>query len=783
MRLTWLLKMFLVFSVLPLAQGISAEENGANLLSAARDRPAAEPTEDFILAETESREFLGTVTLSSDPHGVGFGDLTVMQDLPPQDALIVTGFEFRQAMERLAYALDDVPGQMAAALRAADENGELGWVAWAFASLAAALALGWVTARWLGLRAAHRLLAPFPPAPPNRATRYAYILVRIALGVGQVVVATAIAFAVLFVLDQGHPGVRAAALAGLQFALVLGAMLAVLRAALLPRTPAYRALAIDNTAARRLTRQVNTWLPVPAFLAALATWVNRLESAPDLTKILAIAASTTLVVVLLGIALANRRAISAAIRGADVAVSRWRGGLALAWPAVLIAYLGFALLATVTRLALDMPAATGLVVAPLEALLFGAFVHAVLVCAIDTVILPRRDTPFQIRKLTEDLSRLDQASAEEPDQEANEAAARAQALDQEAARAPFRALLDRGVAIVTLVSMAIMLLWAWGVRLGDERSYIANVAQISVVLFLAYMIYNATRIAIDRQILLEEAPEESNVEASSEDMMGKPGSRLGTLLPIFRGFLLAFIVLVASMIALSEAGVNIAPLFAGAGVIGLAVSFGAQSLIRDIFSGAFYLLDDAFRKGEYIDVGSAKGTVEKISVRSMQLRHHRGPLATVPFGEIQGVTNFSRDWAIMKLAFRVPFDTDVEQVRKLIKKFGQSLMEDPYYGPMFLQQVKSQGIVEMDDSAMIVRAKFMTKPGKQFEVRKVVYKGIRDLFEKEGIHFASRQVLVRVANDEEEMTTETQHAAAGAVLPLIEAAQQPSGANKPKDDR
>lgn len=98
--------------------------------------------------------------------------------------------------------------------------------------------------------------------------------------------------------------------------------------------------------------------------------------------------------------------------------------------------------------------------------------------------------------------------------------------------------------------------------------------------------------------------------------------------------------------------------------------------------------------------------------------------------------NFSRDWAVMKLAFRVTYDTDVEKMRKLIKKFGQSLLEHEEYGPKFLQPVKSQGVTALEDSAMIVRVKFMTRPGDQFELRKVVYSGIRDLCEANGIHFA-----------------------------------------------
>ncbi|MEP3302004.1 MAG: mechanosensitive ion channel family protein, partial [Roseibium sp.] len=267
------------------------------------------------------------------------------------------------------------------------------------------------------------------------------------------------------------------------------------------------------------------------------------------------------------------------------------------------------------------------------------------------------------------------------------------------------------------------------------------------IIFLGYMAYKAVEVAIDLRIAKEGPGEEKDEEA---EVGGAGESRIATLLPIFRNFLLITIVAIAAMVVLSEMGVNIAPLFAGAGVVGLAIGFGAQTLIRDIFSGAFYLLDDAFRRGEYIDIGSAKGVVEKISIRSMQLRHHRGALTTIPFGEIQHVENFSRDWAMMKLAFRVTYDTDVEKMRKIIKKFGQELLDDEYYGPMFLQPLKSQGILAMEDSAMIARVKFMTKPGKQFELRKVVYAGLQDLFEKNGIKFAHKQVTVRVATGDEE---------------------------------
>jgi small-conductance mechanosensitive channel len=237
---------------------------------------------------------------------------------------------------------------------------------------------------------------------------------------------------------------------------------------------------------------------------------------------------------------------------------------------------------------------------------------------------------------------------------------------------------------------------------------------------------------------------------------------------------------VALMVAM-ELGVNVAPLFAGAGIVGIAVGFGAQTLVRDILSGVFFLLDDAFRKGEYIDVGQVKGTVEKISLRSFQLRHHLGALHTIPFGEIQHLTNYSRDWVMMKLPLRLTYDTDVDKVRKLVKKLGQQLLEHPTEGPKFMQPLKSQGVIQMDDSAMIVRVKYMTRPGDQWTTRKLVYQEIRNLFEREGIRFAHREVTVRIPDlPEDRPLTEEERRAVGAAARRAadeaEAAQGAGGA-------
>ena len=223
-------------------------------------------------------------------------------------------------------------------------------------------------------------------------------------------------------------------------------------------------------------------------------------------------------------------------------------------------------------------------------------------------------------------------------------------------------------------------------------------------------------------------------------------------------------------------------MFASAGVVGLAIGFGAQTLVRDIFSGAFYLFDDAFRRGEYVDIGGVKGTVEKISVRSFQLRHHLGALHTIPFGEIQSLTNYSRDWVMMKLQLRLTYDTDPEKVRKLIKKLGQTLLNDPEIGDTFLQPLKSQGVLEMQDSAMVFRVKFMAKPGDQWVIRKRVFQEIRDLFAREGIQFAHKQVTVRLADESPENLTEQQTKAVTAAA-LAHEDDDDTGAPDSGDDR
>ena len=172
-------------------------------------------------------------------------------------------------------------------------------------------------------------------------------------------------------------------------------------------------------------------------------------------------------------------------------------------------------------------------------------------------------------------------------------------------------------------------------------------------------------------------------------------------------------------------------------MFGLAVSFGSQSLVRDIVSGIFFLAEDAFRIGEYVDCSKVKGTVEGFSVRCLKLRHQNGQLHIVPFGQVMHITNFSRDWTVVKFNLAFAPGTDIELLRKTVKKIGTDMMEEPAFKPILMQPLKMQGVVDIKDSSLIVRFKFMARPKNPSAIQRM---GVRRMYEqlpKVGIQFAT----------------------------------------------
>jgi small-conductance mechanosensitive channel len=220
-------------------------------------------------------------------------------------------------------------------------------------------------------------------------------------------------------------------------------------------------------------------------------------------------------------------------------------------------------------------------------------------------------------------------------------------------------------------------------------------------------------------------------------------SRLSTAMPVVRNLALGAVLAVGSLVVLSALGVNVAPLLAGFGVLGLALSFGSQALVKDIVSGIFFIAEDAFRIGEYISTGHQQGTVEQIAIRSVRLRHHNGPIHTVPFGQINSVSNYSRDWGTIKFQLKFERDSDPELIRKTAKKVGIAMLDDPEFGSDFLVPLKMQGIQDVTENSIIVRFKFTSLPGNPSIIKREAIKRLISACKAAGLEFASNAVTVR----------------------------------------
>jgi len=310
--------------------------------------------------------------------------------------------------------------------------------------------------------------------------------------------------------------------------------------------------------------------------------------------------------------------------------------------------------------------------------------------------------------------------------------------------ARFRRFLSRALGVVLFGVFLMALAAIWDIEFPLAQRVVEGAFSVLMTLILAYVLWAFAKAAIERKLRAQAAAAGGQEDA---EMGGGTGDRLSTLLELLKRFIFVALVVIVSLIVLSSMGVDTTPLMAGAGVLGLALGFGSQTLVKDIISGAFFLMDDAFRIGDYVVLGEAMGTVEGISVRSLKLRHHRGRLFTVPYGSIKMVDNYSRDWAIMKLEYVVPFDTDIQQVKKIVKRINKEIKEVPELAELMLGDIKSQGVKTMEEYGMRMRIKMTTIPGGQFTLRKWVWGKLRRYFDDAGIEFASKRVSVMLPDD------------------------------------
>jgi small-conductance mechanosensitive channel len=289
----------------------------------------------------------------------------------------------------------------------------------------------------------------------------------------------------------------------------------------------------------------------------------------------------------------------------------------------------------------------------------------------------------------------------------------------------------RCIRVAVLIAVAVAIAESWVVNvlgLVDESEWDSSRragSTAGITLFTAYVVWEMFRYATD-----------SYMQRHLGGDAAARASRLGTLIPLLRVTVAIVLAILATLIALENIGVNVTPLLAGASVLGLALSFGSQALVKDIVSGIFYLTDDAFRVGEFIDCEKAKGTVEGFTLRSVRLRSPNGQLHTVPFGDFGHVTNYSRDWAAVDFPMRFARDTDLDRLREATTKISADIMAVPELQERLLEPLKMQGIAEVADNALVVHFKFVARPGNPASLQNEAVTRMIRSFPELGIEFA-----------------------------------------------
>ncbi|MCY1210981.1 putative MscS family protein YkuT [compost metagenome] len=217
-------------------------------------------------------------------------------------------------------------------------------------------------------------------------------------------------------------------------------------------------------------------------------------------------------------------------------------------------------------------------------------------------------------------------------------------------------------------------------------------------------------------------------------MGGAEGARRAETLGRVVRYLIALVIsAIAVMLVLAEVGVSLAPILGAAGVVGLAIGFGAQSLVKDYFTGFFLLFEDQIRTGDVVKIAGIGGSVEDITLRHVRLRDYDGNVHFVPNGLITSVTNMSRSFAQAVVDVGVSYREDVDEVMKLMCKVASQLRADPQHSSRILADLEMAGVERLDDSAVILRCRFKVAPLQQWTVRREYLRRLKAAFDDQGI--------------------------------------------------
>jgi small-conductance mechanosensitive channel len=288
----------------------------------------------------------------------------------------------------------------------------------------------------------------------------------------------------------------------------------------------------------------------------------------------------------------------------------------------------------------------------------------------------------------------------------------------------------KGSASLAIGGIALLfLLESWGLeafswfgqgKLGNRL--VSSLVSIALTITLALVIWEGINAAIQRHL-----------ERLSRDAKAAQSARVRTLLPMLRTALLAVILIFVTLSTLSELGVNVAPLIAGAGVIGIAVGFGSQKLVQDVITGIFLLFEDAVAVGDVVQLGGLSGVVEQLSIRSIKLRAVDGSLHIIPFSAVTSVTNQTRDFAFAVIDVSIDYAEDTDKVAEALRALAAEMRQDPRWRPVIRDDLDVMGVERLGDSGVIMRIRLKTEPTQRWAVARELNRRIKRRFDELGI--------------------------------------------------
>ena len=275
----------------------------------------------------------------------------------------------------------------------------------------------------------------------------------------------------------------------------------------------------------------------------------------------------------------------------------------------------------------------------------------------------------------------------------------------------------------------------WGLSLirfteGDGHEISVKLFSLGGTLLFAWLIWILSDTAVHH--------------ALTRSRKGLANARAQTMMPLIRNVLFVAIFIIALIVALANMGMNVTPLLAGAGVIGLAIGFGAQSLVADLITGLFIIIEDSLAIDDYVDVGGHLGTVEGLTIRTVRLRDIDGIVHTIPFSEIKSIKNYSREFGYAIFRVAIPYNMEIDDAIKLMREVGQKMRTDPLQRRNIWSPLEIQGVESFESGSAILRARFKTAPIKQWEVSRAFNLSLKRHLDEAGLDLATPRLSVQV---------------------------------------